>query len=745
MLRILTFNTQLRSWGMEVGSPPSLPPEYTAEERAGFIADNILASASQYDIVCLNEVFADAARDVLSDRLSGTYPYQVTKADLLYTELLRPGVLNSISNKLFDIVFQPLLDVASVLALKLEDSGLFLASRWPFDLLPVPQALIDAIGAQRAAELFPKGMLAVSFMTYADCDGGLFADCRSAKGVLWARVRRDDWHSFDIFASHTQADDKFVGEYAPARDRQLAAAWQFIKARTGGPPFPNPTFFLGDLNVPSGLAEDADRPPEWNAIFNTPGAPLTDLLRDQWGTVQCRGGSTGLIDPGYTADVQYVPLRQRLDIIAAHLGPDLITQHVAIDRKVATGPAGVDGVSYLSDHYPLGIDVGTAHEFAAPPTALKVSVLDFSDGDLLLGPGQVRWYRYDLQGTYEFRLIAEDPDVYYQVYLGDDLSTPRQPYRNEKHQRYGDRFVLVAPFFVKVGHRRRDSEFIYRFRSHRHEGRDPDDALIIIPGVPYPETFPAAQQLNGDSPVSPWDDTDTKWFLLETPRVPIEVMTVSVTLTVDAGSGPLLLRVAQRDGAGMATLVEEAAPTTGTSRIEWHARPDESFYVCVQRQDPAFAAVSFQLLADIDVNLLFAGEAKRAVLLCEEETGGWGADDISLRMMSDSGWSKVVSNDEIGDFEGGAVRDLEQWLPPIVAYKSAFTVTVVEEDDIDSDDTGVETIPPYAQLRAWNRWQPLDPKRPADSTGRLIGAVSIDVDDGTYSLRCMIGRWSETL
>ena len=79
MLRILTYNTQLRSWMMEVGWPPSLPPVDTAEERAAHIADNILASTAQYDIVCLNEVFDEDARAVLSKRLEGQYPYQVTK------------------------------------------------------------------------------------------------------------------------------------------------------------------------------------------------------------------------------------------------------------------------------------------------------------------------------------------------------------------------------------------------------------------------------------------------------------------------------------------------------------------------------------------------------------------------------------------------------------------------------------------------------------------------------------------
>jgi endonuclease/exonuclease/phosphatase family metal-dependent hydrolase len=742
VLRILTYNTQLRSWMMEVGWPPSLPPVDTAEERAAHIADNILASTAQYDIVCLNEVFDEDARAVLSKRLEVQYPYQVTKADLLYTELLRPGLLHDISNTVFDLAFQPLLDVASLLALKLEDSGIFLASRWPFELLAVPQAIVDAIGVQQAADLFPDGLVAVSFMTYGDCDGGFMADCRSAKGVLWARIRRDQDHSFDIFASHTQADDDAIEEHAEARDKQLAAAWKFVVERVGGPPFANPTFFLGDFNVPSGLAEDppTDPPSEWQREFNTPGRPLTAQLADQWGTVQCRGGGTGLTDPGYTADVRYQPLRQRLDIIAASPGGDLVTQHVAVDYQVSTVPAGATDVSYLSDHLPLGIDLGTPHDFASPPTALRVSDVDFHSDQQLLSPGQVTWYRYDDQGTYEFRLDADDPTVYYEVYLGDDLSRPRPPYRNERHPDFGDRFVLVAPFFIKVGNRRREREFLFRFNSHRHSGIDPQDALYLIPGVSYPETFPN-QQLNGDSFVSPWDDMDTKWFLLQTPRVTVPDMAVAVDLTVTSGTGPLQLLVARREPDGKATLIDRADPTSTTGRIDWRARPDESYFVCVQRQDAAFNPTGFSLLADVDISLLRGGQAGLPRLVCTKETSGWGADDISVRLKSDAGWARDISNDEIGDFEQDAVRDLAQWIPPVVAYIAGLTVTVVEEDDIDSDDVGSVTIPRFADLHAWPSWSPIH----TDLTGRVEGAVTIPVDDGSYTFRCSIGRWDETV
>jgi hypothetical protein len=400
----------------------------------------------------------------------------------------------------------------------------------------------------------------------------------------------------------------------------------------------------------------------------------------------------------------------------------------------------MDGVSYLSDHLPLSIDLARPHPFASPPEALRVADLDFHDERRLLGPGETMWYRYDHSGTYEFRLDHDDPNVYYEVYLGDDLSIPRPTYRNERHPDLGDRFVLVAPFVVKIGNRRRDREFLFRFNSHRHSGIDPQDAIHLIPGVSYRENLPA-QQFNGDSFVSAWDDTDTKWFQVDTPRVPLPRLGVSVDLALTLGPGPLRLLVARREADGSATLVDQAAPSAGSSQLSWPARPDESFYVCVQRQDAAFAAVDFTIKAGIDVSLVRGGAAGQPRLVCEEETSGWGADDISLRMKADGGWGATVSNDAIGDFEQDSVRYLDQWIPAVVPYRSGFEVTVVEEDDIDPDDVGSETLPGFADLAAWPRWTLIH----QDQTGRVYGAASIDVDDGTYSFRCSIGRWDETV
>src|SRR4029079_9157997 len=117
-----------------------------------------------------------------------------------------------------------------------------------------------------------------------------------------------------------------------------------------------------------------------------------------------------------------------------------------------------------------------------------------------------------------------------------------------------------------------------------------------IPGVPYPESFPPGSPLNNDRFDTPWDDNDTKWFLLLTPRVPIDPIPVSVQIQA---TSKVRLLVADRDAATGAVQGEIDETTTDTAaRLDWDARPDSGFYVCVQRLEGGFPAAPFALTAD---------------------------------------------------------------------------------------------------------------------------------------------------
>ena len=80
-LRVLTYNVQMRSWGMEVGAQGSLTPVTSVEKRANAIADRILAATEPWDVLCFNEVFDEDGREILEHRLRAAYPNYVLKAD----------------------------------------------------------------------------------------------------------------------------------------------------------------------------------------------------------------------------------------------------------------------------------------------------------------------------------------------------------------------------------------------------------------------------------------------------------------------------------------------------------------------------------------------------------------------------------------------------------------------------------------------------------------------------------------
>jgi hypothetical protein len=356
-------------------------------------------------------------------------------------------------------------------------------------------------------------------------------------------------------------------------------------------------------------------------------------------------------------------------------------------------------------------------------------------------PGGVKWYRFDEKGTYEFRVDGPFA-VEFAVYLDSDLSRPRQQYREEFSPDYGKRFVLPsAPFLVKVFCPNRDTEFNFTFRAHRHLGASIPEAIDIVPEQKYFEQFPASQILNLDTAEPPWNDTDSKWFRLDPPRVavggPIELR-IEVALGDHAETGAMIF-AGRLESGGNLTLVAQAGPDSGPLAIAFSAKPGERFYIAVQRGDTGGTPLAFDIVAHTNVNLLLGGQVGTPRLVCNDETSGWGSDDIALSLEHDGKLLHDISNDEIGDFDQDDVRDLNQWIPDVVAYLDHIGITVIEEDDIDDDDVGHGRVPPVRMLSG----APGISIDRADPDGTWRVRLHVDVDDGAYEFRCSVTQWNE--
>lgn len=361
-------------------------------------------------------------------------------------------------------------------------------------------------------------------------------------------------------------------------------------------------------------------------------------------------------------------------------------------------------------------------------------------------PGQVRWYRFDVNGTYEFRVIS-GADVVYEVYLDTDLSRPRQQYREEVHPDFGRHFVIpCAPFLVKVYCVNRNQEASYEFRVHRHTGASRDDFIDLVPGNTYSQSFPAGALLNGDDLSAPWNDVDSKWFRLDTVRRPVNremQLEVEVNLIDYADEGAMLF-VGIDKGGPLLILVGQDGPSRGPLRVSWKAKPQQRFFVTVQRSNTAGNPLSFDIQAISNVTMLFGGTFGFAQLLCANETSGWGSDDIAIKLSADGLLVRHISNKEIGDMDQDDERELGQWVPAQLPYVEHLEVTVIEEDDTSPDDIGSRAVPvlqggnlTVGNLAPGVRIEQINP----DQTAQLI--VSVDVGDGRYEMRCKLGRWHE--
>lgn len=742
--RVLTYNVQCRSWGMEALADTSfIEPTTTAEKRAEAIADNILASVHDYDIVCLNEVFDEDARDIFIARLRGRYPYGVIKADYLHLGVMWPGLppipINPAAAALTVTGIAFLAGWADLGAPKFEDSGVMIFSRWPFEARPLTDTIIGLLDPFAVSQLTPIGLPVVDFLPFEDSTAN---DKWAAKGLVHARFMRPDGRSVDIFASHTQADEHEISEESDTRRKQFDAMQQRLEEAIADRAGDDLYLLLGDLNVAGGqeLVALDDTTKEWGDLFLADG-PAGRLLIDTWGREQAVG-SPGLRDPGSTATVDYAPPRQRLDYVLRNPDSPIAAQHVYVDHAVELAPAGMDDVgSKLSDHSPLGIDLFRAHPDNAPQRAKELRPDPDDADDNGLFDALVRWYRIDTDGTYAIKVWSNQP-VGYEVYLDTDLSQPWPQYRKEFHPDFGEKFVLPdAPFLIKVAMRDRRSEASYQLRVRRFTGAHRWEAIQLVPGRPKKYSFPQpGTLLNTHDGSVPWNNHDAMWFRFDAPDVSLDP--IPMALSLRGNGSPAVLAVGWDDGAAVHQ-IDETRSDSDPVRLEWKARPGDKHFVTVRRED-VNQPLEFEIEGAIPVTLFVGGPAGRPEMVCVEETSGWGSDDIALSFSADGALVRAVSNDEVGDMDGADVRGLATFLTSDIAFVDDLAVTVIEEDWPDGDDRGSRSIPPLPD-GVLTKGQELAPGVTITDTPawfRVDVTASIDVDDGRYEFRHRLARWN---
>ena len=274
-IRIGTFNTFMKpdAWG-----PGANPYDWDMEKAAEALAQRIIASG--YDVIALQEVFDEDAKQVLSEKLLTHYRHQVVDID----------------------------------SGDLQDSGLFLASKFPF--FPVPSSMrshLNLTASTLDAEIVLNGIrhrhtavLAdpevpdhLAFRMFDEC-GGTLKDCLAAKGIAYVRLVVGDGVFANVFFTHLNSsylDDD--DNYANVRYWQLVNDFKTMLS-SGQQSTLNPIdpdgeliYLLGDLNIDGDLSNpDLIEPGafedrmEWVLYFSNSasalGGDLRNTLWDTW-------------------------------------------------------------------------------------------------------------------------------------------------------------------------------------------------------------------------------------------------------------------------------------------------------------------------------------------------------------------------------------------------------------------------------------------------------------------------------
>jgi len=425
-LRIGTFNAQF------------LPYMTSCGARARVLADGI--TATDYDILVLNEVFSGRARRVLVDRLSPSYPHIVEY-------------------------------LSSHNRLRL-DSGLMLLSRLPFEDL----ADVDEFSSVRIRARSADRTVGSRFVRFDEFADHLGSDGLATKGVAYVRVALGG-RPLHLFLTHVQASylNHSVKRYlrtVNVRASQIEQMAVFLRDVLGERAKSENVAILGDFNVHfsatgagyphRGAALHGD---EWEMMFGAFDTVFGGNLEDVWQTY-APAGDLGLTFPSDKP-------RTRPDYVllsAADPVQPLCVQQVSLAHTL-TASGGFEP-SELSDHLGVSVDLNLPMPHCNPAEAQPIVL----DGRWVLLDGRierfggVQWYRLDGPGPCQIGFVGDSRSsgLKLSVYSDADVSRPLEPTAATAPVRDGVmEYELGVTSYLRVGDPRRSVSGNYTLRLAR--------------------------------------------------------------------------------------------------------------------------------------------------------------------------------------------------------------------------------------------------------------------------------------
>jgi endonuclease/exonuclease/phosphatase family metal-dependent hydrolase len=758
-VRVLTFNTALFSPIMMCGGlDPTCQIANSLGDhiktRANRIAD--LLEPGQFDVVALNEVWdEDDGKDILTDRLSQTYPHYVNYVDVA------GGGLE-------------------------EDSGLMLFSTFEFEKLPDP-----TYTSEDNKSSYGDDSGRIAYVKFDACED---SDCHAAKGAMLVRLRHpSSGRIINVVATHLQADYGDV-TYDDIRWKQMRQIRGQCETRlpttepslietTLGPSlapgqglchWPNNQWLLamGDLNIRGeggvGTAlhpatAPNQGPKEWWAQVGGTAAnrPTTGYaLYDAWAETTSEADMG--ISQGTAERLDYILASRQTAVTADTPPPDLCVQHVWI-------PPEFEG---LSDHRPVAADLNLAapqcnSRLAAQPSAADMGALGLTNGKeakkfyrQIAFPGSMQWWRIDEPGTYS---IAVDPNaashgVSVELYQADNLSDPllgdyalgkdlllacdytgsSEDSQAICERAEGQKFVVPkGPFYVRVFSTDRSWTGNYWIAFHKYTCKTIQEACELLPNAPAQFDFPqAGTPLNAD---------DAAWFRAEVREQADSGQSQQLQFYIENAMNadwqePKLTPLDSSGATELSTIDGQSlsGPSASTAPsgkpmvvIKGQNNTNQALFLRVGRNDvgaPLSVRVGWQ------TNLVLLGGSQvgslPAKLVCNDETNPeMGEDEIRLEVNIDNmGWQTRGQ----ASFECDDEPDMRNWDSAIglVRFLDSVQIRLVELDgNSNPDDVG-----PAAAPQNWSIDSDIT-KLPTQHQLEYIW------DDGDYTFYFSMGKW----
>jgi endonuclease/exonuclease/phosphatase family metal-dependent hydrolase len=740
-LRVLTYNVQCRP----------LVDVIDNEVRAEEIARRIAASHLDYDIICLNEVFDEDARDKFVAGLETKYPHYIRSIGgdvgfaASFADTDKPGFIALSVG--FQLLTLGLIDLFG----ESEDSGLMLFSRFPFDTKPNAE---DPAGAP---------VPAVNWQPYSQRTG---TDALSEKGALAIRLLLPDGGKYVVSATHMQASDNDDEENADIRLSQLDEAWINMKPLLSEDGREYDFIHCGDMNVNGAmtLPDAGDAGGEWKARFSQPMVSAADywdaVAFEQsphlWDAVG--GGLIHPVDPGITVPTVNGDRRYDYFLTRPSGNGNRTLQHAFIDHPLC---ATVPKLSFTSDHWPVVADLMHDHRGSGTSAARGIQVLcdeatpSFGIGNGLR-PGEIVWFCVLNAGTYEFATFGADITLYGE----DNLSRPLAVYQtlNRGAERSVKYLLPGAPVFVKLQAADRYSAPAYALNIRRYLGTSLRDAIGLARRTTETSNHRVAAPNSGYECRLGDGETvaDARYFefdVLKTSSGKPQRVHVECASTV--GGAPMRLILAQEFAPDALNVLGNTRYGTGAFSIDAELEAGHYFVVVQRQPGSGFAGSDFSLSWDSNVSVLYGPEAYYNArgdadvnplaglpppdgikLACIEETDSpfdLGSDDIAVELLADGVSIVVIPNSELGNFDTGDFRWLDPWISSPVTYVDRLQLKIAEEDTFVDDRSSIE-FPVAAKYRGGGR--PVNKRLKADV---VVVTERTDFSGGTYALTVTLG------